>query len=266
MYMLVGPASPEAKEEGLAPRPSAWTGPSMGPYKTAVAKVVETSAQELLYDIPKQEEPLQVTCKIGKCRNDLSAGMEAWNPKRFDFTPLLNLNDLMESKDDRRVWIYNVSRLTYRIYHPIIKTPLWGNITKKRYTMCMSLPAVVVMPKGDLDSMEVSGLPVSGARLAMDLINPDNLGLDQDVKIKYSTSLGRNLGEKGVFWSYNNPPKAAEVSAAVLRMKTHYADLLERVEAAQLRSNSVVDELTPEHHEAAEYFKEVTPWHPVIRG
>ncbi len=46
MYMLVGPATPDSEQEGLAPRPGAqellydisappstWTGPGMGPYK-----------------------------------------------------------------------------------------------------------------------------------------------------------------------------------------------------------------------------------------
>jgi hypothetical protein len=109
-----------------------------------------------------------------------------------------------------------------------------------------------------------------------------------------SSSVGRDFSVRGVFWSYNNPPKVSEVNAAVKKLKAHYADLLERMEiiyaCAQINEETILRyrkqnpdasleealretrvakvalEVTPECHAACEYFKVTTPWHPVLKG
>ena len=114
-----------------------------------------------------------------------------------------------------------------------------------------------------------------------DLINPNCHG---------GQSIGRDFSVRGVFWSYNNPPKVSEVNAAVKKLKAHYADLLERMEVVyacatisegtilryrkdhpdasleealrETRLAKIALEVTPECHAACEYFKVTTPWHP----
>lgn len=158
-----------------------------------------------------------------------------------------------------RVWLYNVSRLTHKIDNPILghlKVP--GNTSKKRYTMYTSLPQPLMLPRTDMDTEETMLYPTDARRVAMDIIHPDNLSLDQTLYNKYyaPTAVDRNLGIRGMFWSLNNPPKKDEVDAAILRMEQHYKDLLEQA--------SYLDEATPEMHAAAEWFRITAPWHPVL--
>jgi hypothetical protein len=112
--------------------------------------------------------------------------------------------------------------------------------------------------------------------------------------------VNRNLGDKGVFWSLNNPPTKQELLAAKKRMRDHYKMLLEQVgtqlftsamsykervaalakdcrstgwgknlslkrhkEIAEFRLNETLG-ITPEHHAAAEFFGTATEWHPIL--
>lgn len=191
-----------------------------------------------------------------------------------------------------KVWVYNASKLTHEVDHPTLgRVKIPGNTSRKRYAMWTSFPNLVRMPSqvfGDNGEILVSTRVMCGKRFAMDLINPDNLGLDQSFT-KSFTSIGRNLGVRGVFWSEHNPPKKAEVDAAIIRLETFYRDLLERAaiayEATQFSAKRVEElmkkekislaegfrklkveamQLSPEHHAAAEWFKVTTPWHPVL--
>ena len=192
-----------------------------------------------------------------------------------------------------KVWVYNISKLTHKVDHPTLgRVRIPGNTSRKRYVMWTSFPNLVRMPSqvyGDNGEILVSTRIMCGKRFAMDLINPDNLGLDQSLVTSTYMSIGRNLGIRGVFWSVNNPPKKAEVDAATQRMETFYKDLLERAEimyeAAQFSTPRVEElmkeeklcrseavrllrvqalELSPEYHTAANWFKIITPWHPVL--
>ncbi len=192
-----------------------------------------------------------------------------------------------------KVWVYNVSKLTHEVDHPTLgRVRIPGNTSRKRYCMWTSFPNLVRMPSqtyGDNGEILISTRSMCGKRFAMDLINPDNLGIDQSLGTSTYTSIGRNLGVRGVFWSVNNPPKKDEVDAAILRLETFYKDLLERAEimyqSAQFNPSKVKElmkedalsmeeavrtlrvgamELTPEHYAAAEWFKVMTPWHPVL--
>ena len=194
-----------------------------------------------------------------------------------------------------KVWVYNVSKVTHALnQRPLGKISIPGNTTRKRYSLWTSFPSIMKLPSqkfGDNGEIVATAQLMDGRRFAMDLINPDNLGLDQTSIIKNCMSIGRNLGVRGVFWSEHNPPKKAEVDAATSRLETFYKDLLERAEimyqTAQFRPEHVKQmmeekkvsleyavrilrisamELTPEHHAAAEWFKVMTPWHPVLGG
>ena len=54
-------------------------------------------------------------------------------------------------------------------------------------------------------------------RLAMDIVNPENLSLDQDKKTNgVGRAEGNDYGKLGVFWSLTNPPTEEEITAAIL--------------------------------------------------
>ena len=249
MYMLVGSATPGAKEEGLAPRPG---------------------AQELLYDVP--EEPLKANYSV-KTSWLLTRRMNEGVYQR----PTLNFGPTV--KLSKKLWVYNVSRVDHKFDHPMLgEVTIPGNTTKKRYAMWTSFPDVVSGLNYCMDTNVLYPHHTDGEYFVKDLINPDHIYGDSG----HSTAIGRDLSVRGVFWSYNNPPKVSEVNAAISTMKAHYADLLERMsilwESAQLSGERLerymrrdacdpaIGEITPEHHAAAEYLKVTTPWHPVIIG
>jgi len=233
------------------------------------------------------EPPLVANCTAPEINWELTRGMDRACNANLDLQfPAVTLVEY-------RVWLYNVSRLTHEIDNPILghlKVP--GNTSKKRYTMYTSLPQPLMLPRTSIDTGETTLHSTDARRVAMDIINPDNLSLDQTLDIKYNvhSAVGRDLGIRGMFWSLNNPPKKAEVDAAILRMEKHYKDLLEQAaylyEAARISpyklrqymqknlcslEDAVVAlnaqerfQATPEMHAAAEWFKVASPWHPVL--
>lgn len=266
-------------------------------FSTSTRIPVESTYPEYLK--PPQPKPLRATAQVYTgtelCKK-LQEGLQGGMPNKvvLDFQTL-NFDLPITGK----VWIYNVSKLTHEVDTPTLgRVRIPGNKTRKRYSMWTSLPNLIRIPcqtYGDNGEILVTNRVMDGKRFAMDLINPDNLGLDQDFKshLGYSTSIGRNLGVRGVFWSEHNPPKKAEVDAAILRVETFYKDLLERAEIVYqnlrvssisaeayvkefkvspeqaftaIKNNKARLELTPEHHAAAEWFKIPTPWHPVLGG
>jgi hypothetical protein len=261
---------------------------------------VPRNCAEVVEDRKTEDPPLKVLKVNAWVKPNYSMGKvmsDAYKPTVIDWKSL----GLSAKEGGPRVWIYNVSRMEHRADHPLLRNVcIPANTTRKRYTLYTSLPYVVVETQHNIDANETYGLPSWGKRLAMDLINPDNLGLDQTAEIKYSTGIGRNLGEKGVFWSLNNPPLKAEVDAAVERMEMRYKMLLEKaavqltegihsfndlvkmyvakikrhypkMKMAQVRMDARKQaqeqfQITPEHHAAADHYKLITDWHPILGG
>ena len=125
----------------------------------------------------------------------------------------------VEPKD--KVWIYNVSRMQHEIVgHPILSAVTFPAAKEDEdYAVVTSIPRIMRYPKSNIDNSEMEAVFEDGRRVAMDLINPDNRGLDQNQAIQNLTSVGRNLGDKGVFWSLKNPPGKLEVRLAKKRME-----------------------------------------------
>jgi hypothetical protein len=233
---------------------------------------------------------LEATMHVGYPQHSLSDAMT----RSANIAPTLNLADI-SGHQTSKFWIYNVSMLDFEANTSLglVKFPGKG---KRRYAVVTSLPKCVVHIKDNVDSNEIHGVYTNGARVAMDMINPGNLGLDQDEKsgegINYSgnNSVGRDLGAKGVFWSIHNPPLEKELASARKRMKTRYKSLLQeagvisrvtpkteferrikklmedykfsRAEAI-LRVYHQTLQITPEHHAAMDYYRLTSEWHPI---
>jgi len=220
-------------------------------------------------DVLAAEEPkekLVANCEVKVSPNLSDRMIKACGYDSNKFIDVESFN--LAAKPTYKVWIYNVSRQSFTVVHPVLRTvTVPANTTRKKYVLFTSLPNVVQMPQANIDTDEITAKPMRGERLAMDLINPDNLGLDQDAEIRWRTSIGRNLGEMGVFWSLSNPPKASEVAAAVKRMEGYYKRLLEQAEALEKVSieREFQNIVTPAHHAAAEHFKITNKWHPRLK-
>lgn len=201
-------------------------------------------------------EPLRPTFDIIGINWELTNVMNRGSAMHcdFDWTTL----KIASSIPKKKVWIYNVSSIEHEVDHPIIKT---GVVPAKKegedYAVVTSLPEIVAIPKDNPDLSQTNFALEDGKRLAMDFINPDNLGLDQNLKMKRRlTSSGRNLSDSGVFWSMHNPPLKTELKVAVKRMETHYAKLNMQALAITMLNPGELCGLSPEHREAYRYMQE----------
>lgn len=224
-------------------------------------------------------------------RPDLSMAQERVHNIDFNFNAQ---NYLFSREPEYYVYIFNVSTQTHivsrpplmnkmiipgtdsqaalvTVIDPVTKQKSEQNVTQQiegpngqsyRYVQATKLPQPMLTPKGNVDSNDVDFIPMDTRRFAMDVINPDNLGLDQTAQPLSTSSNTNNLGIRGVFWSLNKVPSFSEVQAAVQRMEKHYTNLLEQARTVQTSNPAALSEtLTPEHHAAADYFGEETSWH-----
>lgn len=213
-------------------------------------------------------------------RKDLSEKQASvFNPS-VSFSPY---NYLLTKQPDYFVYLYNVSEQSFKVSRP----PVFRELTipgikgvglndierekflaeggnTERYILATRIPSPVVTPKSTPDSDQFDYDAMDGRRFVMDIINPDNLGVDQDAFIdpKNITGQGNNLGSKGLFFSMNNPPLKAEVDAAYARMERYYKSKLDEARTVEVSAPATLSAvLGPEHHAAADYFGEETSWH-----
>ena len=192
-------------------------------------------------------------------------------------------NYLLSKEPDYYVYLYNVSDQHFKVTRmpvlrdAIIPGKLGEGISKEafdklkesgratpKWVLATKLPSPVVIPRTTTESDQVTFDAEDGRRFAMDIVNPENLGIDQDAVIDptYVFSQGNNLGAKGVFWSRNFPPTEEEVKAAEKRLGLFYEAKLREARAVETSAPAkLLDMLSPEHHFAADHFGEQFSWH-----
>jgi hypothetical protein len=200
-------------------------------------------------------------------------------------------NYLLNRHPDFYVYIYNISEQDHvvsrppnfdRLLIPGIRSK-WnlderGN--PKPYILATRLPSPLVTPKSSTDSSEMAFDATDTRRIAMDIVNPDNWGINQDAVIDKLNvhSKHMNLAAFGVFWSLNGPgaskdqygnatgkfeePQTEELERANARMDAGYTALLEEARAIESSNpKDLQEKLTPAHHFAADHFGETFSWH-----
>jgi hypothetical protein len=227
---------------------------------------------------------MEATLGKPESRKDLSEGMARGSQAAAGLdNQFTTQNYLLNRRPDFIVYLYNVSESSFEVSRPPVmqrfvipgrsglglsahslQDLIKNGGNKERYILATSFPSPLVTPKPSTDSSEIGFDAIDTRRFAMDIVNPDNIGIDQDAILdpKDIKSKGNNLGAKGVFFSLNNPPTEPEVNAAVNRMEAGYRALLEEARAIEVSSPKDLSSiLSPEHHAAAEYFGESFTWH-----
>ena len=204
---------------------------------------------------------MEPTCSSPTTRGDLSAAMTRANNIDWNFSTA----DYMLSRPaDFFVYLFNIAKQEYKVSRlPLIKEMvLPARKEGEKFALITKLPSPFKFPKGNVDSNDIDVVVLDGRRMAMDIINPDNLTLDQDAVITGSFSVGQNLGRLGIFWSVNEVPTDAELAAATRRLEAHYRSLLTDARAVETSNPQALPAvLTPAHHAAADYFRETFNWH-----
>lgn len=204
---------------------------------------------------------MEATLSTPTPRTDLSASMSRANNQDWVF---ITQNYMLNKEPDSYVYLYNVSTMPHTISRPpmIREVTIPGRKENEKYVLATRLPQPLLLPKGNVDSSEIDFVPTDTRRFAMDIVNPDNWGLDQDAVITQVSSQGNNLGKKGLFWSMNNPPAEKEVAAAYRRMEAHYRHILTEAQTVETSKPAELPNLlSPEHHIAADYYHETYNWH-----
>jgi len=204
---------------------------------------------------------MDATCNAPSVRSDLSLGMSRANNVDWQFA---TQSYLLNRAPEYFVYIYSVSEQEHVVSRPPImkEMRIVGRKKGERVAFVTRLPQPLVTPKGNVDSNEIDIGVMDTRRFATDIINPDNLTINQDALVDHVTGQGNDLGQKGVFWSLNNPPTEAEIVAAETRLRKRYKFLLEQARTVETSAPAkLADTLSPEHHMAADYFHETLSWH-----
>jgi hypothetical protein len=179
-----------------------------------------------------------------------------WNFSTADY--------MLSRPADFFVYMFNVAKQEYKVSRlPLIKEMIIpAREEGKPYAKICHLPSPFKYPKGNIDSNDIDIVVLDGRRMAMDIINPDNLSLNQDAVITGSFSVGQNLGRLGVFWSLNEVPTPKELEDATRRLAAHYRGLLTEARTVETSEPAkLFAVLSPAHHAAADYFHETFNWH-----
>lgn len=166
-----------------------------------------------------------------------------------------NVDITLQRKPQYYVHVFNVGKFPMKVNTGMIKN--YNVPTCKdgeEYVRCFTIPDVVTQAWQDPDNQQVRTFSEDGRRVAMDLINPTNMGLDQDVEFRPEdvVSQGSNLAVWGLFWSLNDPPTREELAKAKKRMEKHYRTLMQQADGFS-RINKP-DQIQEYHHVAADYF------------
>jgi hypothetical protein len=196
---------------------------------------------ELLID--PVEEPVSLNSKLtvtahidNLCNQELSDGLMRMGNPPLD-PSLEHLRWVYEHQGKMKVWIYNVSPREYVLGNSLVKRLPVPACENAEYAVVTSLPAVFIHSKEDINTNAMDYLIYDGRRVAMDLINPSNLGTDQDVDtnaFRWASAVGNDFSKKGVFFSTHNPPLKKELKAAHKRLKNYYTNLIEQAEVIRL--------------------------------
>jgi len=168
-------------------------------------------------------------------------------------------------KPEYFVYLYSVSGREFTVELPphIRRLIIRACPAGQPWTLVTKLAHPFQQPDND-DNGNLIARSHDARRVAMDICNPSNTSLDQDLRLdpKFVLAYGNNLTQQGVFWSLNYPPTEEEVKKAVARKETYYRGLLEKARTLELANPKELEfELNMDYHMAADYFGVETNWH-----
>ena len=168
----------------------------------------------------------------------------------------------------REIHVYTISQREFRLSIPPhfqrLHIPACPKDQKYRHVLALPDP----FQQTDRDGNgRLRGEWTDARRVAMDIVNPNNLTLDQDTQLneRFVYSEGENRSQQGLFWSLNNPPSEEEVKAAYARRHKYYDSLIKKARVVELANpRGLLDLINTDYHMAADYFKLTNSWHTTL--
>jgi hypothetical protein len=135
----------------------------------------------------------------------------------------------------RHIYIYSVARRDFQKKHCYFNGTLQGCKNNERYVLCYSLADPPQQLSADVERggtrVEVEPRAEAGWRVAIDILNPNNPGMDPYLKLNpqqaslYSTGQNVDLIKYGLFPSLHNPPLEDEIQRAEQARDEQYMNL-----------------------------------------
>jgi hypothetical protein len=174
-------------------------------------------------------------------------------------------------KPDYFIYVYNTVDREYHVARP----PFFPDIRidrcpkNEKYALVMKIPNIMNVRDRNVDTGEPIINPQYGERFAMDVINPQNIGIDMWAQPsdsqKWVDGGSDDLSLRGVFWTKNNPPTDEELRKCKTRLEAFYRARIERANRIASDPRIPREEITPEDHAACDYFQISPGWHNLMQ-
>lgn len=167
---------------------------------------------------------------------------------------------------DYYIYIFTISKRAFMVKQPPLfpRLPVPACGPDERYKLVVRLPNLVPQIDREGGVGDLMRRTHRAELVAMSLVNPNNLSLDQDATPAPGTvtGIGNNLTVQGVFWTRNEKPTEDELKAAEGRREKYYRTLLNRARVLEnTNPKALEEELNQDYRLAAQYFGEETSWY-----
>lgn len=200
-----------------------------------------------------------VTNEASSRKETMAQNPEAFNPR---------IPRGVTRKPEYHVYIHSISKREYAFDHLLFpKQKLRACPEGQRYVTCLSIPEPIVQIAPDEANGGRRGYEESAWRAAIDILNPNNLGMDPYAKLDPSTFLSANcdLIKQGLWPSLNEVPTDAEIARAEKAREDYYRELTDRAMLlTSLNNRAELDQLlatNPDVRLAMDAFGLEAEWH-----
>jgi hypothetical protein len=178
--------------------------------------------------------------------------------------------DINLMRDPKRmIHIFTVAKRAFTInrppLHPIVHVPACG--PAERWKPVMHVPDPFTQGVRSTESWQLEGKAHDGWRVAIDLLNPNNITTNPDwecpdtYKGLIATGYGCDLFEQGLFLSLSEVPSEAEIAKAESRRHKYYERLRRQIETMQDADVKVAVQSNQDFDLMADYFGIEYSWH-----
>jgi hypothetical protein len=178
-------------------------------------------------------------------------------------------------KPERFIHLFTVSKREFIIerppLHPYLRVPACK--PQERYKLVAHVPDPFTQAVRD-DNGRLKGEAHSGIRVAIDLVNPNNIttNIDWECPDQYqgevTTGYGCDLSRQGLFLSLNEVPLEAEIVKAEKKRHNYYDGLRRTavlLESTNPKELALTVEQNKDYHLMADFFGLEFPWHKTMK-
>lgn len=165
--------------------------------------------------------------------------------------------------------VYNIAHREFEICRPpqfsLMRLPACP--PDQPYLKVATIANIINEKWIDADTGDLRYRGMTGERFAMDMINPCNIGIDMWMQVNneeltWVDGGSDNNAVRGLFWTRNDPPADWELAKSREWLEGFYRQKLEQARRYG-QSEKTKDQIGPEHHLAASYFRIREGWHTV---